>query len=107
MFNYSLFITECGIAVQILQQHFPCHLVRITDKSQSEQETSEGVLLVAHRPLLCGNPLAVLRHLRKGGNQLCLGGDYLRAAGNMEPWETNLAIGYLVDKCIRTQRLSQ
>ena len=107
MFNYSLFITECGIAVQILQQHFPCHLVRITDKSQSEQETPEGVLLVAHRPLLCGNPLAVLRHLRKGGNQLCVGGDFLRAAGNMEPWETNLAIGYLVDKCIRTQRLSQ
>ena len=25
----------------------------------------------------------------------------------MEPWETNLAIGYLVDKCIRPQCLSQ
>ena len=107
MFSYLLCVTEGTVAIQVLQQHSPCHLVFIPDESQSEQETPEGVLLVAHRPLLCGNPLAVLGQLRKGGNQLCVGGDVLRAAGNMEPWETNLAIGYLVDKCIRTQRLSQ
>lgn len=102
-----LFVTEGTVAIQVLQQHFPCHLVRIPDESQSEQETPKGVLLVAHHPLLCGDPLAVLRHLHKGGDQLCVGGDFLRTAGNMEPRESHLAIGYLIGKRIRTQCLPQ
>ena len=107
MFSYLLCVTEGTVAIQVLQQHFPCHLVHIPDESQSEQETPKGVLLVAHRPLLCGDPLAVLRHLCKSSDQLCVGGDFLRATGNMEPGESHLAIGYFVGKRIRPQCLSQ
>lgn len=35
--RYSLFITEGTVAIQVLQQHSPCRLVFIPDKSHSEQ----------------------------------------------------------------------
>ena len=104
---YLLFVTECGISVQVLQQGFSGCLVIIPDKSQPEQETPECILLILHRPLLCSNPLAVLRHLHKGGDKLCVGGNFLWATGNVEPRETNLTIGYLIGKRIRTQCLPQ
>ena len=42
---YLLFITECGIAVQIFQKNFSGCLVLIPDESQPEQETPECILL--------------------------------------------------------------
>lgn len=105
--RYLLFVTESTVAIQVLQKDFSGCLVRIPDESQPEQETPKSILLVVYWPLLCGDSLAVLRHLRKGGNQLCVGGDLLWATGNVEPRESNLAIGYFVGKRIRTQCLSQ
>ena len=46
--RYLLLISEGTVAVQILHQHSPCHLVRIPDKSQPEQETPKSILLVVH-----------------------------------------------------------
>ena len=75
--RHLLFVTESTVAIQVLQKDFSGCLVLIPDESQPEQETPECILLILHRPLLCGDPLAVLRHLHKGGNQLCVGGDLL------------------------------
>ena len=46
--RYLLLISEGTVAVQILHQHSPCRLVCIPDKSQSDQETPECILLVVH-----------------------------------------------------------
>ena len=48
VFSYSLFVTESTVAIQVLQQHSPCHLVLIPDKSQPEQRfTASSTLLIA------------------------------------------------------------
>ena len=100
-------ILPSRISFQILHQDFSGGLVLLPDEAQSQEEASEGVFLILHNLLLCGDALAVSGHICQCADELHVGFCLSVFLGQCKPRESDALFIDLVGKVVSTKCLAE